>query len=40
VSDTAWERIREHIKISAKESIDFYEQKKHNAWCDKGRKNY
>jgi hypothetical protein len=28
----AWEIIRENIKISAKESLDYYEMKKHKPW--------
>jgi hypothetical protein len=31
-----WETIRENIKISAKESLDCYELKKHNPWFDEG----
>jgi hypothetical protein len=32
----AWETIREHIKISAKESLGYYELKKHKPWFDEG----
>jgi hypothetical protein len=32
----AWETIRENIKISAKESLGYYELKKHKPWFDKG----
>jgi hypothetical protein len=32
----AWETIRENIKISAKESLGYYEFKKHTAWFNKG----
>jgi hypothetical protein len=32
----AWETIRENIKISAKDSIDYYELKKHKPWFDEG----
>jgi hypothetical protein len=32
----AWETIRENIKISAKESLGYYEQKKHKSWFDEG----
>jgi hypothetical protein len=32
----AWETIRENIKIPAKESLDYYELKKHNPWFDEG----
>jgi hypothetical protein len=36
-----WEttRIRENIKISAKESLDYYELKKHKPWFDNAQ-NY
>jgi hypothetical protein len=33
----AWETIRENIKISAKESLGYYELKKHKPWLDEGR---
>jgi hypothetical protein len=29
-----WETIRENIKISAKESLGYYEMKKHKSWID------
>jgi hypothetical protein len=29
-----WETIRENIKISTKESLDYYELKKHKPWFD------
>jgi hypothetical protein len=32
----AWEIIRENIKISAKESLGYFELKKHKPWFDKG----
>jgi hypothetical protein len=32
----AWETIRENIKISAKESLGYYELKKHETWFNKG----
>jgi hypothetical protein len=32
----AWEMFRENIKISAKESVGYYELKKHKPWFDKG----
>jgi hypothetical protein len=32
----AWETIRENIKISAKESLSYYELKKHKPWLDEG----
>jgi hypothetical protein len=34
--NTVWEMIRENIKMSAKESLGYYEQKKHKPWFDKG----
>jgi hypothetical protein len=30
----AWEAIRVNIKISARESLGYYELKKHNPWMD------
>jgi hypothetical protein len=30
----AWQTIRENIKISAKESLGYYELKKHKPWFD------
>jgi hypothetical protein len=32
----AWETITENINISAKESLGYYELKKHKPWFDKG----
>jgi hypothetical protein len=32
----AWETFRENIKISAKESLGYYELKKHKSWFNKG----
>jgi hypothetical protein len=32
--NTAWETIRENIKISAEESPDYYKLKKHKTWFD------
>jgi hypothetical protein len=32
----AWETIRENIKISAKETIGYYEVKKNKPWFDEG----
>jgi hypothetical protein len=32
----AWEIIRESIKISAKESVDYYELKKRKSWFGEG----
>jgi hypothetical protein len=34
--NSVWETIRENIKISAKESIGYFEFKKHKTWFDKG----
>jgi hypothetical protein len=34
--NTIWETIRENIKISAKESLDYYELKKHKPWFEEG----
>jgi hypothetical protein len=34
--NTIWEMIRENIKISAKESIGYYELKKHKTWFNEG----
>jgi hypothetical protein len=33
---SAWESIKEMIKFRAKESLDYYELKKHKPWFDKG----
>jgi hypothetical protein len=30
----AWQTIRENIKISAKESLGYYELRKHRPWFD------
>jgi hypothetical protein len=32
----AWETIRENITISAKQSLGYYELKKHKPWFDEG----
>jgi hypothetical protein len=32
----AWETIRKNIKISSKESLGYYELKKHKPWFNKG----
>jgi hypothetical protein len=32
----AWETIRGNIKVSAKESLGYYELKKHKPWFNKG----
>jgi hypothetical protein len=34
--NSAWEMIREYIKISAKESLSYFELKKHKPWFNKG----
>jgi hypothetical protein len=34
--NTIWETIRENIKISAKESLGYYELKKHKPSFDEG----
>jgi hypothetical protein len=34
--NSAWETIRENIKISAKESLGYFKLKKHKPWFDKG----
>jgi hypothetical protein len=34
--NSAWETIRENIKLSAKESLGYFELKKHVPWFDKG----
>jgi hypothetical protein len=34
--NSAWEMIRENIKISAKESLGYFELKKHKPWFDDG----
>jgi hypothetical protein len=34
--NTIWKTIRENIKISVKESLSYYELKKHKPWIDKG----
>jgi hypothetical protein len=31
-----WETIKENIKISAKESLGYYELKRHKPWFDEG----
>jgi hypothetical protein len=33
---STWKTIRENIKISAKESLGYYELKKHMPWFNKG----
>jgi hypothetical protein len=34
--NSAWETIKENIKISAKESLGYFELKKHKPWFDEG----
>jgi hypothetical protein len=34
--DSTWETIRKSIKISAKESLGYYELKKHRPWFNEG----
>jgi hypothetical protein len=34
--NNAWETIRENIKISAKNSLGYFELKKHKPWFDDG----
>jgi hypothetical protein len=34
--NSAWETIRENIKISTKESIGYFESKKHKPWFNRG----
>jgi hypothetical protein len=34
--NSAWEMIRENIKTSAKESLSYFELKKHKPWFDEG----
>jgi hypothetical protein len=34
--NSAWETIRENIKISTKESLGYFELKKHKPWFDEG----
>jgi hypothetical protein len=34
--NSAWETFPENIKISAKESLDYYELRKHKPWFDEG----
>jgi hypothetical protein len=36
VINSAWETIKENIKISAKESLGYFELKKHKPWFDEG----
>jgi hypothetical protein len=34
--NSVWETIRENIKISVKESLGYFELKKHKPWFDEG----
>jgi hypothetical protein len=34
--NTAWESVRENIKVSSKESLRYYELKKHKPWFNEG----
>jgi hypothetical protein len=34
--NSAWETNRENIKISAKESLGYFELEKHKSWFDEG----
>jgi hypothetical protein len=34
--NSAWKTIRENNKISAKESLGYFELKKHKPWFDEG----
>jgi hypothetical protein len=36
----AWKTIRENIKISAKESLGYYELMQHKPWFGKNVQNY
>jgi hypothetical protein len=36
--ERAWESIRENIQISAKESVGYYELKKHKPWFEGKKK--
>jgi hypothetical protein len=38
--NSAWETIKENIKISAKECLGYYELKKHKPWFKKDAQNY
>jgi hypothetical protein len=35
-TNSPWEIIRENIKMSARESLGYFELKKHKPWFDKG----
>jgi hypothetical protein len=34
--NTAWEIIRRKVKLSAKESLGYFELRKHKPWFDEG----
>jgi hypothetical protein len=34
--NSAWESNKENIKISAKETLDYFELKKYETWFDEG----
>jgi hypothetical protein len=34
--NSVWETISENIKISSKDSLGYYEMKKHKPWFDEG----
>jgi hypothetical protein len=34
--NTNWETFKENIKISAKDSLGYYERKQHKPWSDEG----
>jgi hypothetical protein len=38
--NSAWEMIRENIKMSAKESVGCYEFQMHKPWLDNDAQNY
>jgi hypothetical protein len=38
--NSVWETIRKTIEISAKESLGYFEFKKHKPWFDKDAQNY
>jgi hypothetical protein len=37
--NSVWEIIRQNINISAKETLGYYELKKHKPWFDEGISN-
>jgi hypothetical protein len=38
--NSAWEIVRKNINISAKESLGYYEFKKHKPWFEKDAQSY